>query len=221
METIAGTNNAPTQTTMPIAANDGMPPDIEKDDIIRKNIPRELPCKLTDEEFVRISRQRVGKEAERAELAEELGRETKKRKEQIEGYDELIKKMGRELHTGFQDRTVKCIEVFKMGADRVGYVHTLRTDTWKEVERRPATAFETQRHLKGVDDQPSGGILDEARARQRSAQNDDVPTESKDAPSDDVPVAEEPPSESAASEAGGTSEATEEKPTKKNGRKKS
>lgn len=180
---------ATTETVQTTIAVTDMPPDITQDDVIRRNIPRELPCKLNDEEFTRISRSRVAKEAERDELVDDLQREKKKRQDQIDDVEDLIAKMGRELHTGYQERTIKCIEVFRKGADGVGYVHTLRTDTWAEVERRPATAFETQRHLKVVDEAPSngaGGILDEARARQRSAQSDgdDVPA---DAPGNDVP----------------------------------
>lgn len=144
-------------------------------DVIRRNIPRELPCKLTEEEFTRIARQRATKEAERDELSDDLAREKKKRQDQIDGIDDEIGKMGRELHTGYQDRTVKCFEVFRKGVDGVGYVHTIRGDTLDEVERRPATAHETQRHLPSTD---GVGILDVARERQRSAQDDhddDVP----------------------------------------------
>lgn len=149
------------------------------DDVIRRNIPRELPCKLTDEEFTRIARQRATKEAERDELVDDLAREKKKRQDQIDDIDDEISKMGRELHTGFQERTIKCVEIFRKGPDGVGYVHTMRTDTFDEVERRPATAHETQRHLPAVDGGGTVGILDKARERQRSAQDDasDVPDE--------------------------------------------
>jgi hypothetical protein len=162
-----------------------------QDDVIRRNIPRELPCKLTDEEFTRIARQRATKEAERDELVDDLAREKKKRQDQIDDVDDEISKMGRELHTGFQERTIKCVEVFRKGPDGVGYVHTLRVDTYEEVERRPATAHETQRHLPSVEggvEGGTGGILDTARERQRTAQPDD----GSDVPSEgDAPESEE------------------------------
>jgi hypothetical protein len=213
METQTNGTSDTTQTTMPIPAVDGMPSDIAKDDVIRRNILREQPCKLTDEEFARVARQRALKEAERDELEEDLAREKKKRQDQIDDLEDEIGKMGQELRTGYQDRTVKCIEVFRKGADGVGYVHLLRTDTWAEVERRAANAHETQRHLKGVDEQPgTGGVLEEARKRQRSAQSEasDVPpTEA----ASDVPASSESSTEA--------KDDAEDKPkAKKNGKAK-
>jgi len=148
------------------------------EDVVRRNIKRELPCLLTEAEFTRISRQRVAKEAELAQLQADLTRETKKRKDQIGELEDEIGKMGRELHTEHQDRTVPCNDVFRRDAlDGTGWIHTIRLDTFAEVERRPATAHETQRYLPGTEG-PGAGLLDEARAKQqqRSAQ-DDVPTD--------------------------------------------
>lgn len=155
-------------------------------DIVRRLIPRELPCKLDDEEFTRIARQRAAKEAERDQLVNDLKIETDKRKSQIKEHDDEIGKMGRELHTGYQDRTVKCNDVFVKAPDGTGWIHTIRTDTDTEVERRPATAHETQRYLPTIDG-PGGGLLGMAERAQRSAQSD-VPAEE---PGADLPPDEE------------------------------
>lgn len=159
------------------------------EDVVRRNIKRELPCLLTEVEFTRISRQRVAKEAELAQLQADLTRETKKRKDQIGELEDEIGKMGRELHTEHQDRTVPCNDVFRRDPlDGTGWIHTIRLDTFAEVERRPATAHETQRYLPSIDG-PGSGILDEARAKQqkRSAQ-DDVPADSESVEADpDMP----------------------------------
>lgn len=146
-------------------------------DVVRRNIKRELPCKLTEEEFVRISRQRVAKEAELAQLKADLATETGKRKDQIEEVANEVAKMGRELHLEQQDRTVPCNEVFVRADDGTGWIHTIRLDTYKEVERRPATAHETQRYLPNIEGSGAGGLLDQAQKVQRSAQDDtpDVP----------------------------------------------
>lgn len=161
------------------------------DDVVRRNIKRELPCKLTEEEFTRIARQRATKEAERDELMDDLAKEKKRRQDQIEELNDEIGKMGTELRTGNQDRTVPCNEVFRRAADGTGWIHTIRLDTFDEVERRPATAHETQRYLPNVEpgNISSGSVLDDARAQQaaaaqRSAGGDDVPSED-DAPIDD------------------------------------
>lgn len=151
------------------------------EDVVRRNVKRELPCKLTDEELLRVARQRATKEAEKAQLEADLAKEIKRRKDQIAELADEIQKQGRELHTGEQDRTVPCNEVFRRALDGTGWIHTIRMDTFDEVERRPATAHETQRYLPAVEGH-GVGLLDQARTAQqleRSAQDegDDVPGE--------------------------------------------
>jgi hypothetical protein len=159
---------------------------ITADDIVRRGIKRELPCKLTDEEFTRIARQRATKEAELAQLQADLAREKKKRMDQIEELGDEVSKMGRELHTGEQDRTVPCNDMFRRADDGTGWIHTIRQDTHTEVERRPATAHETQRYLPTVGDDTKGGLIEQASQKmaevERSAQDetDDVPPSSDD-----------------------------------------
>lgn len=123
---------------------------ITESDIVRRNIKRELPCKLTDEEFTRIAKQRAIKEAEKEELEADLAKEKRRRMDQIEDVQDELKVSGRELRTGYQDRTVNCNEVFFRDNKGVGWIHTIRIDTAEEVERRPATAHETQRYLPNV-----------------------------------------------------------------------
>lgn len=156
------------------------------EDVVRRGINRDLPCKLTEEEFVRISRTRVAREAERDELQSDLDLEVKKRKEQIKERDDEINKMRRELHTGHQDRTIKCNEVFRKHPDGTGWIYVVRLDTMAEVERRPASAAEMQRYLPSVVE--GTGLLDQARTAQaaeakepaRAAGGDDVPSDDED-----------------------------------------
>jgi hypothetical protein len=145
------------------------------EDVVRRGIKRDLPCRLTEPEFMRISKQRVAKEAELTQLQADLVRETKKRKDQIGELEDEIAKMGRELHTEHQDRIVPCNDVFRRDPiDGTGWIHTIRLDTFEEVERKPATAHETQRYLPAIDG-PGAGILDQARAKQKRSAQDDVP----------------------------------------------
>lgn len=158
------------------------------EDVVRRNVKRELPCKLTEAEFTRISRQRVAKEAELAQLQADLAKEQKKRKDQIEEVSDEVAKMGRELHTEHQDRTVPCNDVFRRADDGTGWIHTVRLDTYDEVERRPATAHETQRYLPSVD---GPGIIDKARTAQQAEgepaanDGDDVPSDAGEKEEDD------------------------------------
>lgn len=148
------------------------------DTIVRRGIKRELYCKLNEEEFVRVARQRATKEAERDQLESDLAVEKKKRQDQIGELDDEIGKMGRELRTGEQERTVPCDEVFRV-IDGTGFIVVIRKDTWVEVERRPANAHESQRYLPGVEG-PGASVLDKATASAKT----DAPTESEGEPSD-------------------------------------
>lgn len=158
--------------------------EITDDTIVRRNVKRELPCKLNEEEFTRIARQRATKEAERDQLESDLAHEVKDRKDQIKKYDDEIGKMGRELRTGEQDRTVPCDEVFRKLEDGTGWIFVLRKDTYDEVERRPANAHETQRYLPGVDG-PGAGLLDQAAAAQQKERSAQPATEGGDVPNED------------------------------------
>ena len=136
------------------------------EDIIRRAIKRELPCKLTDEERLRIADERSAKEAERDKLKAEAKLDAERRKAQIADLEDEIAKKGLEVYTRHQDRTVICDEFFRRDLEGSGWVHTIRRDTGEEVERRPATVHEMQRHLPGTETSPAGGLLEEARARQ-------------------------------------------------------
>lgn len=204
-----------TVTTTTTAANTA--PLVE--DVVKRGIKRELPCKLADEEFTRIAKQRATKEAERDELEGDLAKETRKRKDQIKELDDEIGKMGRELRTGYQDRTVTCQDVFRRAEDGTGWIHTIRLDTHDEVERRPATAHETQRYLPTIEGSFGTGILADAAAKQVAAAERSAapgPDES-DVPSDD---AGDDVTEEGDAEQDGEGETTDGKPASKRGGRK-
>lgn len=123
---------------------------MNESDIVRRNIKRELPCKLNDDEFTRIAKTRALREQEREELMQDFAKEKKRRNDQIEEIDDEIKIQGKELRTGYQDRTVNCHEVFVRDSENTGWIFTMRLDTGVEVERRPASAYETQRYLPAM-----------------------------------------------------------------------
>lgn len=180
----AETTTAETATTTPPAAPENRPNlTIE---IVKRAIPRILPCKLTDDEFVRISKTRVAKESERDQLVADAKLDADKRKSQIGDYNDEIAKMGRELHTGRQDRTIKTDEVFEKDYKGNCWIVVYRQDTGEATgERWPASATEMQRYLPS--DKPGVTLLEDAARAQRSAQPEttpdpDVPT---DLPSED------------------------------------
>lgn len=177
-------------------------------DVVRRGLPRELPCKLEDDELLRIARTRTNKEAERDQLMSDMKDEIDRRKAQIKELEDEIGKMGRELRTGEQERTVKCNEVFRKHEDGTGWIYVIRLDTYREVERRPATAHETQRYLPSMDGAAGGGLLQQAAAAQRSAQPETGPDDGQeDVPGDDH------------SEDGDVDVDDEDKPKKRGGKK--
>lgn len=161
---------------------------ITENDIVRRNIKRELPCRLTDEEFTRVAKQRAMKEAEKEELEMDLAKEKSRRTEQIKDLSDEIGKSGKELRTGFQDRTVNCNEIYRRDVEGTGWIHTIRIDTYDEVERRPATAHETQRYLPSVGVTHDDTTNDEDKPKRRKKKSaeadaelttDDVPAEAE------------------------------------------
>jgi hypothetical protein len=158
------------------------------DDVVRRNVKRELACKLTTEDELRISKTMVVKKRELRELEADLAREKKKRQEQIDDLEDEVRRMETDLDRGAEDRTVPCNEVFRRAEDGTGWIVTIRLDTLEEVERRAASAHETQRYLPHVDIGPSNGsVLDDARAQQRAAAQRSMEPAEDDFPSDDVP----------------------------------
>lgn len=166
--------------------------DTQYTDIIERGVKRELPCKLTDEEELRIARQMVALKAELAERESEWDLKAKKHKQAVSETERTIAKMERELHTGQQDRVVICNRVFERNASgggdevliRLDPTHQLPSDT-REVQRIPASATIMQRFLPFIGDaHSSGSVLDDARAQQAAvaqrsagADPDDVPTD--------------------------------------------
>lgn len=166
-------------------------------DVMKRGVKRTLPCTLTEREFMAIAKQRVDKEALLDQVVEDFDKIKSKHKSQLEELEGEIGKMRRELHTGEQDRTVPCVEIFVRGLDGAGYVQTLRMDVLAQayavaradgmshaeaadlardkarVEQRPATPTETQRHLPDIDGAAAdrnAPLLEQATAAQgRSA----------------------------------------------------
>lgn len=165
-------------------------------DVMKRGVKRTLPCTLTEREFMAIAKQRVDKEALLDQVVEDFDKLKSKHKSQLEELEGEIGKMRRELHTGEQDRTVPCVEIFVRGLDGAGYVQTLRMDVLAQVyavargdgmshaeaadlardkarvEQRPATPTETQRHLPDIDGAAAdrnAPLLDQAAAAQGRA----------------------------------------------------
>ena len=193
-------------TSAPTSPNNTSPP--PTDDVVRRGIPRELLCDLTEQDFVRISRTRALKEAERDQLLADMKDEVDRRKAQIKELEDEINVMGRELRTEKQERTVKCNEIFRKHEDGTGWIYVIRTDSYAEVERRPATAHETQRYLPSMDG--GGGLLAQATAKQRSAQ-DAPPAAAPESDGEDVPEDDDADGEDA--------DDSEDKPKKRGGKK--
>jgi hypothetical protein len=157
-------------------------------EVVKRAVPRVLPCKLTDEDMLRISRTRVAREAERDQLVADAELDAKKRKAQIKEYDDEINVMRRELHSGQQDRTIKTNEVFEK--DDLGncWIVVYRLDTGEPTgERWPPSPAEMQRYLPALEG--GGGLLEQAARVQRSAQTEtpdaEAPTDLPDEGEDD------------------------------------
>lgn len=161
------TNSIPT-TTVPRLD------DIDVGNIIHRGLKRTLPCKLTNDELLRIAKQRTSEEALRDQVVADFDRIKSKHKVQLEEFDDKINKARQELHTEEQDRQVVCTSVFYRDGAGQSWVVVYRTDTSALVEQRPASPVEAQRHLPGVDGAaPIGGpILDRLQVVGPAAETD-------------------------------------------------
>lgn len=160
------------QTTDTISSN-GTRPNLALD-IVKRNVKRVLPCKLSDEELLRIARMRTVKESEHDQLVADADLDAKKRKVQIKEYADEILAMRRELHSGYQDRTILTNEVFEKDENGNCWIVVYRLDTGTPTgERHPASPAEMQRYLP--DASGSGSLLDQATKAQRSAQPETAP----------------------------------------------
>lgn len=116
-------------------------------DIIRRGLRRDQPVKLTKDELLEKMTAFTVKDAELDELVDDLGKETKKRKQQIEELEDEIGGIKRCIRTGEEDRSVACFERLDRRSDGTWEVVLIRSDTNVVVERRSAHAVELQRHL--------------------------------------------------------------------------
>lgn len=164
------TETAQTTDTTP---SNGTRPNLALD-IVKRNVKRVLPCKLSDEELLRIARMRTVKESEHDQLVADADLDAKKRKVQIKEYADEILAMRRELHSGYQDRTILTNEVFEKDDNGNCWIVVYRLDTGAPTgERHPASPAEMQRYLP--DASGSGSLLDQATKVQRSAQPETAP----------------------------------------------
>src|SRR5262245_15394171 len=173
-------------------------------DIVRRAVVRSLPCKLTDDEFMRIAKTRVGKETERDQLVADAKLDADKRKAQIKEYDDEIVQMRREMHTGYQDRAIKTNEVFRKDEAGNCWIYVVRLDNGDDTgERWPASPSEMQRYLPASDGSP-GGLLEQAANAQAARSAQDAPPDSngEDVPQDDAGEAENDAGDEADGETG-------------------
>lgn len=112
--------------------------------IEKRDLTRQLPCILTDEEKLNLG-QEVGKESQELQEATDRKKEvTAQLTAEVESHRAAVQRLGSLLSNGFEYRPVKC----EMRIDRKkDLVVTTRTDTGEVIERRPLRPSEMQNSL--------------------------------------------------------------------------
>lgn len=118
----------------------------DTDDIIRKNIKRELPVKLDNSEMLDIAIAKANAEGDLDELQVEFRDVKAEWNQRIEEQEKRIAIMSVELRTKEQKRVVVCFERF-----RAGTIEVVRDDTKDVIERRSASLAEAQKAIPGTD----------------------------------------------------------------------
>jgi hypothetical protein len=110
--------------------------------ITRRDIKRELPCKLTNEELLEVATAKAEAELQLEELEAEFANVRGDWKGKLEDQAKAIGKLGAELRSKSRIRVVICHE--QVPADSLD-VEVVRDDTSEVLERRAATLFEVRK----------------------------------------------------------------------------
>jgi hypothetical protein len=138
-------------------------------DVIRDQIKRELPVRLTDAERLEIAEAKAMAESE---LDEHSATEADRRREAAKRGEEIEKRiavMGAELRTREQRRVVLCYERWKAGQVEVVRRDLDPRDPQSVVERRAANLAEAQRAIPDAAQEDGGDVLTQAAKMQRDA----------------------------------------------------
>jgi hypothetical protein len=135
------------------------------ENIVRKNIRRELPVPLTDLEFVELSRYKANLELEREEAESAFAERKNDHTQRLKDLDARIGKAGAELRVGEQKRVVECLQRYVKTGEHAGKVETVRLDTNEVVERHAADLLESRQAVP--DDEVSDDMLEQAAKMQR------------------------------------------------------
>jgi hypothetical protein len=135
------------------------------ENIVRKNIRRELPVALTNNEFVELARYKARLELERDEAESTFAERKNEHAQRLKDLEARIGKAGAELRTGEQKRVVECVQRYVRSGEHAGKVETVRLDTDEVVERHAADLLESRQAVP--DDDVSDNLLDAASKMQR------------------------------------------------------
>lgn len=116
-----------------------------KQKIMRRNITKSLPVKLTDEEVLKYGRDVARAVADKGRIEIELDSVKVDYKGKISEQEGIIGKLSPRIHSGIETREVKCEEI----KDYVkGTVTVTRLDTFDIIEDRPMREDEKQIQLQ-------------------------------------------------------------------------
>lgn len=149
-------------------------PPYQEQDVLRRNIKRQLPVKITDDYALAMSRQRTVVEGQLDEEVAEFAQAKDDHKAKVIKLEDEIKRLRSIIRSNHEDRPVLCVEVYRREEGNGGFVDTYRTDTGERIEERSITIAEAQRLLPGVEGvAPSGGpILDRVGSAQDNDEDD-------------------------------------------------
>lgn len=122
--------------------NETTTPPAVVEDIIKRDIMRELPCKLTDDSLLKVAIKKAEAEAELEEMRDDFKDVKDDWGTRISDAEKRIAEMGAQLRTKEERRVIKCYERFVSGT-----IEVVRDDTKQVIDRRAASLAEAQRSL--------------------------------------------------------------------------
>lgn len=151
------------------------------EDIHRRGIERELPCKLSNSQLLEIAISKANLEAHLEELEAKFEDVKREWTTQMKDVEKRISTMSGELRTREQRRVIECYERWRDGAT----LEIVRTDTGEVIDVRVATLRDKQPNLPATDDEPAAAA-DVQTGFPEDDDEDDDDGDAADGPSDEL-----------------------------------
>lgn len=121
-----------------------------REKLVSKNVTKQLPVTLTDEEILKYGRDCARAQADRNQIQNTAKQVAKEFSAKVAEQEAIIAKLSVYINSGKETRDIACIELKNWTK---GTVLVQRTDTHETIESRPMREDEKQMEMQEVDEE--------------------------------------------------------------------